>query len=104
MRSACDVSYAPVSRVIRCGPMEREVAALWDEYRETGSQNAFDRLTLHYAPLVKFAQSRLGDGSEEGMRHGLESLRAALETFDGSYQFEQHLFGCVTSQTDVPVW
>lgn len=84
--------------------MDREIAALWTEYRETGSQHAFDRLTLHYSPLVKFAQSRLGDGSEPAMRTGLESLRGAIESFPGEDHFEHYLLGRVSHQVDVPVW
>ena len=86
--------------------MDERLEALWSEYRQTGSSEAEARLTLHYAPLVKFVGGRVANGSESVMRAGLESLRGAIETFDGSDHFESYAISQVTQNldVDVPVW
>lgn len=56
------------------------VDSVWDEYRQTGSSDAKGRLTLQYAPLVKWVANRTGEGGgEEQIRRGLQGLQAAID-------------------------
>jgi hypothetical protein len=78
------------------------VESLWMQYRETGCQEALNRLTLHFAPIVKFACGRRGDSSPPAIQAGLESLRESIGSFDEPRQFERHLL--TSDMPDVPVW
>ena len=43
------------------GPGE-EIEAMWVEYKSSGSQEARDKLILHYSPLVKYVAGRVAVG------------------------------------------
>src|ERR687896_1795801 len=39
-----------------------EIEAMWNEYKSSGSQDARDKLILHYSPLVKYVAGRVAVG------------------------------------------
>ena len=64
------------------------VAALWSEYKSSGSREARDRLILHYSPLVKFVAGRVSTGLPQTIEHadlvsyGIFGLIDAIDKFD----------------------
>ncbi len=66
----------------------RELEALWEEFKSTGSGRARERLILHYAPLVKYVAGRLGAGLPQSVEqadlvsNGMFGLMDALDKFD----------------------
>lgn len=79
--------------------METELNSVWDEYRQTGSHDSLSRLTLQYAPLVKFVAHRTGEGASLGrVERGLHGLQAAIETYashDGA-NFDTWAMECIS--------
>ena len=67
---------------------ENKVRELWSRYKNSGDQNARDRLILSYAPLVKYVAGRMSNGLpahiEEAdlISYGLLGLISALDRFD----------------------
>ena len=64
------------------------VTALWQEYKQSGSRDARDRLILHYAPLVKYVAGRVSTGlprtieQADLVSYGIFGLIDAIEKFD----------------------
>lgn len=67
-----------------------ELGEVWDEYRLNPDVETKGRLTLQYAPLVKFVANRVGDGSAEEMEKGLVGLGAAIDGYDFDGRFEPY--------------
>lgn len=69
------------------GPAD-ELAALWEEFKSSGSLDARERLILHYAPLVKYVASRVATGLPASVEqadlvsYGMFGLIDALEKFE----------------------
>jgi len=65
-----------------------DTAAWWEAYRARGSAEARERLILHYAPLVKYAASRIGSRAPGFVEQadlasvGIFGLIDAIERFD----------------------
>jgi RNA polymerase sigma factor FliA len=82
---------APDSEPAPAGPVDpavAELAALWEEYKGTGSAGSRERLILHYAPLVKYVASRVATGLPTSVEqadlvsYGMFGLIDALQKFD----------------------
>jgi RNA polymerase sigma factor for flagellar operon FliA len=82
---------APASPPPAAGPVDpavAELAALWDEYKGTGSAGSRERLILHYAPLVKYVASRVATGLPASVEqadlvsYGMFGLIDALQKFE----------------------
>lgn len=62
--------------------------AAWDEYKETGSGAARDRLILHYSPLVKYVAGRVAVGLPANIEqadlisYGIFGLIDAIDKYD----------------------
>jgi RNA polymerase sigma factor for flagellar operon FliA len=75
-----------------------ELEALWREYKERESNQARERLILHYAPLVKYVAGRVATGLPATVEqadlasYGMFGLIDALEKFDlsRSIKFETY--------------
>lgn len=67
---------------------ETSTGKLWAEYKQQGSQEARERLILHYSPLVKYVASRIASGLPRSVEHsdlvsyGIFGLIDAIEKFD----------------------
>jgi RNA polymerase sigma factor for flagellar operon FliA len=65
-----------------------ELAGVWQDFKETGSGAARERLILHYAPLVKYVAGRLGAGLPQSVEqadlvsNGMFGLMDALDKYD----------------------
>jgi RNA polymerase sigma factor for flagellar operon FliA len=65
-----------------------ELARLWDEFKQSASPAARERLILHYAPLVKYVASRVATGLPASVEqadlvsYGMFGLIDALEKFE----------------------
>ncbi len=65
-----------------------ELAALWGEFKGSGSAEARERLILHYAPLVKYVASRVATGLPASVEqadlvsYGMFGLIDALHKFE----------------------
>ena len=70
------------------------IAGLWRDYKEGGSQEARDRLILHYSPLVKFVASRVAAGlphsidSQDLAQYGIFGLIDAIDKFEPERGFK----------------
>jgi RNA polymerase sigma factor for flagellar operon FliA len=66
----------------------RLVGELWVEYKTGGSQEARDRLIVHYSPLVKYVAGRVSVGLPHNIEqtdlvsYGIFGLIDAIEKFD----------------------
>ena len=75
-----------------------DIQTLWTDFRQTGDQNARDRLILNYSPLVKYVAGRLGAGLpthvEEShlVSYGLIGLLGAIERFDPTREIKFETF------------
>lgn len=64
------------------------VAELWQEFKQTGSQAARERLIIHYSPLVKYVAGRVSVGLPATIEqadltsYGIFGLIDAIEKFD----------------------
>jgi len=64
------------------------ISGLWSEYKSTASQDARDRLILHYSPLVKYVAGRVSVGLPQNIEqsdlvsYGIFGLIDAIEKFD----------------------
>jgi RNA polymerase sigma factor for flagellar operon FliA len=64
------------------------VARLWADYKATLTQDARDRLILHYSPLVKYVAGRVSVGLPQNIEqadlvsYGIFGLIDAIEKFD----------------------
>src|SRR5947207_14592221 len=62
--------------------------SLWQEYRRAGDQSIRQRLSLTYAPLVKYVAGRVGSGlpshvdESDLVQYGLLGLIGAVERYD----------------------
>jgi RNA polymerase sigma factor FliA len=67
---------------------------LWEQFKETGSQDAREQLIVHYAPLVKYVASRVATGLPANVEqadlvsYGIFGLIDALEKFDRSREIK----------------
>jgi RNA polymerase sigma factor for flagellar operon FliA len=66
----------------------QELERVWQEFKESGSGQARERLILHYAPLVKYVAGRLGAGLPQSVEqadlvsNGMFGLMDALDKYD----------------------
>jgi RNA polymerase sigma factor for flagellar operon FliA len=66
----------------------QQLERVWQEFKESGSQPARERLILHYAPLVKYVAGRLGAGLPQSVEqsdlvsNGMFGLMDALDKYD----------------------
>jgi RNA polymerase sigma factor for flagellar operon FliA len=66
----------------------QQLGRVWEEFKESGSKGARERLILHYAPLVKYVAGRLGAGLPQSVEqadlisNGMFGLMDALEKYD----------------------
>jgi RNA polymerase sigma factor FliA len=80
------------------GPVEGQVQAWWERYRDTGDPEVREQLILHYAPLVKYVAGRVAVGMPPNVEHsdlvsyGIFGLMDAIEKFDlaKGYKFETY--------------
>jgi RNA polymerase sigma factor for flagellar operon FliA len=78
--------------------VDAAIAALWQEFKETGDQRLRERLILHYSPLVKYVAGRVGVGLPPNIEqadlvsYGIFGLIDAIEKFDltRSIKFETY--------------
>jgi RNA polymerase sigma factor FliA len=77
---------------------EAETDRLWEEYKESGSRDARDRLIVRYSPLVKYVAGRVAVGLPQNVEqsdlvsYGIFGLIDAIEKFDlgRGYKFETY--------------
>lgn len=68
--------------------VDDELAALWDAFKGSASDEARERLILHYAPLVKYVASRVATGLPASVEqadlvsYGVFGLIDALQKFE----------------------
>jgi RNA polymerase sigma factor FliA len=75
-----------------------EIEAMWVEYKSSSSQEARDKLILHYSPLVKYVAGRVSVGLPANVEQadfvssGIFGLMDAIEKFDPgrSIKFETY--------------
>ncbi|MGZ8641547.1 MAG: RNA polymerase sigma factor WhiG, partial [Actinomycetota bacterium] len=61
--AAAKSKATPDNRRITIPPaVDDELGALWDAFKGSASDEARERLILHYAPLVKYVASRVATG------------------------------------------
>jgi RNA polymerase sigma factor for flagellar operon FliA len=64
------------------------VPELWQEYKQSGSMEARNRLVLHYSPLVKYVAGRVSSGLPHNVEqadlvsYGMFGLIDAIDKFD----------------------
>jgi RNA polymerase sigma factor for flagellar operon FliA len=64
------------------------IQQLWSKYKSTGSQDARDRLIVHYSPLVKYVAGRVSVGLPQHIEqsdlvsYGIFGLIDAIDKFD----------------------
>jgi RNA polymerase sigma factor for flagellar operon FliA len=69
-------------------PEPAGIAKLWDDYKSTSSQEARNRLVVHYSPLVKYVAGRLSAGLPHNIEqadlvsYGMFGLIDAIGKFD----------------------
>jgi RNA polymerase sigma factor for flagellar operon FliA len=74
------------------------IAELWQEYKDEGTNDARERLILHYSPLVKFVAGRVAAGLPQNIEqsdlvsYGIFGLIDAIDKFDPGrgYKFETY--------------
>lgn len=72
----------------------KQLESLWDEYKRTNSQDAREKIILHYSPLVKYVASRLSASLPASIdindlvSYGLFGLIDAIEKFDPGRQIK----------------
>lgn len=72
------------------GTNEFDINKIWQEYKKTKSQEARDKLILHYAPLVKYVASKVFSGLPQNIEladlisYGIFGLIDAIDKFDFS--------------------
>ena len=65
-----------------------EITGLWQTFKETSSQDARDKLILHYSPLVKYVAGRVSANlpqmieNSDLVSYGIFGLIDAIEKFD----------------------
>jgi RNA polymerase sigma factor for flagellar operon FliA len=70
------------------------VAALWQEYKASGTTDARERLIIHYSPLVKFVAGRVAAGLPQSIEqadlvsYGIFGLIDAIDKFDPERGFK----------------
>jgi RNA polymerase sigma factor for flagellar operon FliA len=70
------------------------VARLWSDYKQQGTDEARERLILHYSPLVKFVAGRVASGLPQSIEqadlvsYGIFGLIDAIDKFDPSRGFK----------------
>ncbi|WP_376772920.1 FliA/WhiG family RNA polymerase sigma factor [Amycolatopsis endophytica] len=70
------------------GDVDSVIHAVWREFRERPEQRLRERLTLHYAPLVKYVAGRVGTGLpthvdvSDLIQSGIFGLIDAIEKFE----------------------
>jgi RNA polymerase sigma factor for flagellar operon FliA len=68
--------------------VDAAIAALWQEFKETGDGQLRERLILHYSPLVKYVAGRVGVGLPPNIEqadlvsYGIFGLIDAIVKFD----------------------
>jgi RNA polymerase sigma factor for flagellar operon FliA len=87
--AAAKVKAATDNRRITIPPaVDDELGALWDAFKGSASNEARERLILHYAPLVKYVASRVATGLPASVEqadlvsYGVFGLIDALQKFE----------------------
>jgi len=71
-----------------------EIKTLWTEYKEEDSQDARDKLILHYSPLVKYVAGRISANLPQNVdtadliSYGIFGLIDAIEKFEPSREIK----------------
>ena len=88
-KPAAKVKAATDNRRITIPPaVDDELGALWDAFKGSASDEARERLILHYAPLVKYVASRVATGLPASVEqadlvsYGVFGLIDALQKFE----------------------
>jgi RNA polymerase sigma factor for flagellar operon FliA len=88
-KPAAKVKAATDNRRITIPPaVDDELGALWDAFKGSASNEARERLILHYAPLVKYVASRVATGLPASVEqadlvsYGVFGLIDALQKFE----------------------
>jgi RNA polymerase sigma factor for flagellar operon FliA len=88
-KPAAKVKAATDNRRITIPPaVDDELGALWDAFKGSASNEARERLILHYAPLVKYVASRVATGLPASVEqadlvsYGVFGLIDALQQFE----------------------
>src|SRR3712207_1049956 len=77
---------------------EIELRDLWRRYKDTGDEQARERLVLAYSPLVKYVAGRMSSGlpthveESDLISYGLLGLISAVERFDPSREIKFETF------------
>ncbi len=70
------------------------IAELWKDYKDRGTEQARERLILHYSPLVKFVAGRVAAGLPQNIEqsdlvsYGIFGLIDAIDKFDPGRGFK----------------
>ena len=88
-KPSAKVKAATDNRRITIPPaVDDELGALWDAFKGSASNEARERLILHYAPLVKYVASRVATGLPASVEqadlvsYGMFGLIDALQKFE----------------------
>ncbi|MFN8233615.1 MAG: RNA polymerase sigma factor WhiG [Actinomycetota bacterium] len=87
-RKPAPKAKAPTSTVTIPPAVDDELGRLWDGFKGSGSEEARERLILHYAPLVKYVASRVATGLPASVEqadlvsYGMFGLIDALQKFE----------------------
>ncbi|MFN2390020.1 MAG: RNA polymerase sigma factor WhiG [Actinomycetota bacterium] len=81
---------APDTQTVPSAETTDPVAAIWSDYKESGSATARDQLILHFSPLVKYVAGRVSVGlpanvdQADLISYGIFGLIDAIEKYDMS--------------------
>src|ERR1043165_6082879 len=70
------------------------IAELWQDYKDLGTEEARERLILHYSPLVRFVAGRVAGGLPQNIEqsdlvsYGVFGLIDAIDKFDPGRGFK----------------
>src|ERR1043165_5483123 len=70
------------------------IAELWQDYKDLGTEEARERLILHYSPLVRFVAGRVAAGLPQNIEqsdlvsYGIFGLIDAIDKFDPARGFK----------------
>jgi RNA polymerase sigma factor for flagellar operon FliA len=77
-----------MGELLKLDPATSDIDALWIEFKQGQSQEARDKLILHYSPLVKYVAGRISASlpqnvdSADLVSYGIFGLIDAIEKFD----------------------
>ena len=80
------------------------IAALWIDYKADETEEARERLILHYSPLVKFVAGRVAAGLPQNIEqadlvsYGIFGLIDAIDKFDSDRGFKFETYAISASR------